>query len=113
MDCEPVFDYGRSLASWEYTGESYHQGVATAVSTEQGSDVRLTLTTDMSLGFEGGHAGSRTLLPEGEVRFVAFSWGGAQPPTTNTHAHQRLIRTPHPSRHTRHPRSAPRPPRPR
>ena len=30
MDCEPVFDYGRSLAGWEYTGESYHQGTATA-----------------------------------------------------------------------------------
>ena len=28
MDCEPVFDYGRSLAGWEYTGESYHQGTA-------------------------------------------------------------------------------------
>jgi alpha,alpha-trehalase len=95
MDCEPVFDYGRSLASWEYTGESYHQGVATAVSTEQGSDVQLTLTTDMSLGFEGGHAGSRTLLKEGEVRFVALSWGGAEPPTTYDDAYQRLVWTAH------------------
>src|SRR3954452_11113039 len=95
MDCEPVFDYGRSLASWEYTGDSYHQGVATAVSNEQGSDVRLTLTTDMSLGFEGGHAGSRPLLKEGDHRFVALSWGGAEPPTTYDDAYQRHVWTAH------------------
>ena len=35
----------------------------------------------MRLGFEGGQASARTLLKEGDVRFVALSWGGAVPPT--------------------------------
>jgi alpha,alpha-trehalase len=95
MDCEPVFDYGRSPASWEYTGESYHQGVAAASSTTPGGDVRITLTTDMLLGFEGGHAGSRTLLKEGDARFVALSWGGAEPPMTYDDAYARLVWTAH------------------
>ena len=28
MDCEPVFDYGRGRAAWEYTGDGYHEVVA-------------------------------------------------------------------------------------
>ena len=31
----------------------------------------------MLLGFEGGQASARTLLKEGDTRFVALSWGGA------------------------------------
>ena len=49
----------------------------------------------MLLGFEGGHAGSRTLLKEGDVRFVALSWGGAEPPTTYDDAYARLVWTAH------------------
>ena len=56
---------------------SYHQGRATR---RRARDVTLTLTTDMLLGFEGGQASARTLLKEGDVRFVALSWGGAEPP---------------------------------
>jgi GH15 family glucan-1,4-alpha-glucosidase len=91
MDCEPVLDYGRRPAQWEYTGATYHQGVAAC----EGDDVRLTLTTDMLLGFEGGHAGSRTLLKEGDVRYVALSWGGAEPPTSADDAYERLVWTAH------------------
>jgi GH15 family glucan-1,4-alpha-glucosidase len=91
MDCEPVFDYGRKHARWDYTGESYHQGEATA----EGSDVRLTLTTDMLLGFEGGQASTRTLLKEGDVRYVALSWGGAVPPASYDEAYQKLVWTAH------------------
>jgi GH15 family glucan-1,4-alpha-glucosidase len=91
MDCEPVLDYGRKPVRWEYTGESYHQGEATA----DGSDVRLTLTTDMLLGFEGGQASARTLLKAGDQRFVALSWGGAKPPTTFEAAYHKLVWTAH------------------
>ncbi len=28
LDCEPVFDYGRAAAHWEYTGAGYRHGVA-------------------------------------------------------------------------------------
>jgi GH15 family glucan-1,4-alpha-glucosidase len=91
MDCEPVFDYGRKHATWEYTGESYHQGDAVA----DGCDVRLTLTTDMLLGFEGGQASTRTLLKEGDVRFVALSWGGAIPPASYDEAYKKQVWTAH------------------
>jgi GH15 family glucan-1,4-alpha-glucosidase len=91
MDCEPVLDYGRKHARWEYTGESYHQGEAAA----EGSDVRLTLTTDMLLGFEGGQASTRTLLKEGDVRYVALSWGGAIPPASYDEAYKKLVWTAH------------------
>ena len=30
MDCEPLFDYGRQPATWNYTDYGYHQGEATA-----------------------------------------------------------------------------------
>jgi GH15 family glucan-1,4-alpha-glucosidase len=92
MDCEPVFDYGRRPAQWEYTGPSYHEGRATCDDLD---DVHLTLTTDMLIGFEGGHAGSRTLLKEGDVRFVALSWGGAEPPSSYDDAYGRLVWTAH------------------
>ena len=71
MECEPVLDYGRQPVTWTYTDRGYHQGSASA----RGSDVTLTLTTDLRLGFEGGQAAARTLLREGDVRYVALSWG--------------------------------------
>jgi GH15 family glucan-1,4-alpha-glucosidase len=91
MDCEPVLDYGRSHVRWEYTGEGYYQGTASA----EGIDLALTLTTDMRLGFEGGQASTRTLLKSGDVRFVALSWGGAVPPTTFADAYKRQVWTAH------------------
>jgi alpha,alpha-trehalase len=91
MDCEPVLDYGRRPVHWDYSGQDYHAGQATA----DGSDVRLTLTTDMLLGFEGGQASTRTLLKQGDVRFVALSWGGAEPPHTYADAYRRQVWTAH------------------
>jgi GH15 family glucan-1,4-alpha-glucosidase len=91
MDCEPVPDYGRTPVQWDYTGESYQQGRATA----DGTDLGLTLTTDMRLGFEGGQASTRTLLKAGDLRFVALSWGGAVPPTTYDDARARQVWTAH------------------
>ena len=91
MDCEPVLDYGRAHVRWDYVGDSYHQGEATA----EGHETRLLLTTDLRLGFEGGQAGSRTLLKEGDTRFVALSWGGAVPPTTYAEAYEKQVWTAH------------------
>ncbi|HKJ10938.1 MAG TPA: glycoside hydrolase family 15 protein [Ornithinimicrobium sp.] len=92
MDCEPVFDYGRAPITWTYTGEDYHQAVATA---EEGSDLELTLTSDMAIGFEGGQAESRTLLKAGDTRFVALSWNGAPPPKDFDDAYKRQVWTAH------------------
>ena len=71
MECEPVLDYGRHPVTWAYTDRGYHQGHAQA----DGSDVSLTLTTDLRLGFSGAQASARTLLRAGDERFVALSWG--------------------------------------
>ena len=37
LDCEPVFDYGREPARWEYAGDGYHEAV---IAAPTGIDVR-------------------------------------------------------------------------
>ena len=91
VDCEPVLNYGKTHVRWEYSNQSYYQGVATA----EGQDVRLTLTSDLRIGFEGGQASARTLLKEGDVRFVALSWGGGVPPSDFADAYRRQVWTAH------------------
>lgn len=91
MACEPCLDYGRRTLHWDYTDRGYHQGVGQA----EGFDLTLTLTTDFRIGFEGAQATARTLLKEGDERFVALSWGAVPPPTTSQEAHDRLEWTAH------------------
>jgi GH15 family glucan-1,4-alpha-glucosidase len=78
MECEPVLNV-------------YHQAQTRSVSGE----LTLTLTTDMRLGFEGGQAAARTLLKEGDVRYVALSWGRKEPPLDFEDAYSRLVWTAH------------------
>jgi GH15 family glucan-1,4-alpha-glucosidase len=89
MDCMPVFDYGRLPAEWHHTGSGYHEAVA------PGNDLALQLTTDLNIGFEGSLATSRSLLKQGESRFVALSWSEHAPPRTHQEALDRLIWTVH------------------
>ena len=91
LDCEPVFDYGRELGSWQYTGDDYHQGVCTS----PGSGPKLTLTSDLNLGFEGPSAVARSLIREGERRFVALSWNEGEPPADYDEAYRRHVWTAH------------------
>jgi len=91
MECEPVMNYGRERVSWAYTDKVYREGRATV----QGSDFALTLTTDMRLGFEGGQATARTLLKEGDTRYVTLSWAGRPPPLDHRDAYSRLVWTAH------------------
>ena len=89
MDCEPVFDYGRRPAQWEYSDGGYHEAVASS------DDLTLRLTTDLNVGFEGSLATARTLLKEGQRRFVALSWSQHPPPRTYEEAAYRLRWTCH------------------
>jgi GH15 family glucan-1,4-alpha-glucosidase len=89
MDCEPVFDYGRSPARWEYVDGGYHEAVASC------DDLTLRLTTDLNVGFEGSLATARTLLKEGQSRFVALSWSEHAPPRTYRDAADRMRWTCH------------------
>jgi len=91
MTCEPVLTYGREAVQWTFTGESYRQARAEAATT----DLTLTLTTDMLLGFEGGQASAHTLLKQGDTRFIALSWGGGVPPETFEDGFGRLVWTAH------------------
>jgi alpha,alpha-trehalase len=91
LDCEPVFDYGRCGARWEYTGPGYHAAKATG----DGTDVELKLTTDMNVGFEGSRATARTLMKAGDTLFVALSWSEHPAPTTYDDAYARLVWTAH------------------
>jgi len=89
MDCLPNFDYGRACAQWEYAGPGYHEALA------MGTGVDLRLTTDMNVGFEGPLATARTLLKQGETRFVTLSWSEHRPPATYDEAQSRLMWTVH------------------
>jgi GH15 family glucan-1,4-alpha-glucosidase len=91
MDCEPRFEYGRIFGNWSYTEDGYNQGICQC----SRSEVELTLTSDMNLGFEGPKAIARTLIKEGETRFVALSWGLPAPPRDHQEAYDRLVWTAH------------------
>jgi len=91
LDCEPVFDYGRSPAHWEYDGPGYHEAVARA----EGVETALRLTTSMRMGFEGPRATARTLMKEGDTLFVALAWSEHEAPRTYEDAYARLVWTAH------------------
>lgn len=91
MECEPKFDYGRHGANWSYTDSGYHQARATG----DPNGLELLVTTDLRLGLEGGKATARTLLKEGERRFVALSWTDHEPPLDIDEAQRRLTWTAH------------------
>ena len=77
--CEPVFDYGRTPATWTLQGDDRHVADAT------GAGVELRLTTDMALGIEGGRVRARHVLQEGEKLFCTISWAeGLQGPPTSS-----------------------------
>jgi alpha,alpha-trehalase len=60
--CEPVFDYGRTGASWTLADGDRHVADATGA----GSTVRLT--TDMALGIEGERVRARPVVGRGHGR---------------------------------------------
>jgi alpha,alpha-trehalase len=66
--CEPVFDYGRTAASWTLTDGSRHSADAA------GAGQTIRLHTDMALGIEGGRVRARHVLKAGEQVYCALSW---------------------------------------
>ena len=88
--CEPVFDYGRRHAQWQYVGPSY--GEATATSPGEDAPV-LRLTTDRRIGIEGSAAVIRNHMTEGDQAFVALSWASMTPARTWAEAAQKQWQT--------------------
>jgi alpha,alpha-trehalase len=91
LDCEPVFDYGRRVANWEYTADGYHEVLASA----DGCDVNLRLVSDMNLGIEGPRVTARTLIKEGQTRYCALAWSEHAPPHTYQEAYDQQVWTAH------------------
>lgn len=89
LECEPVFDYGRRDATWDYTGDGFGEAVASADGFHPG----LRLVTDLRLGFEGRRALALTTLAEGETAFVALAWGERAAPATTAEALERMETT--------------------
>jgi alpha,alpha-trehalase len=88
--CEPVFDYGRQRARWQFVGDGY--GEASIASTSSDHRV-LRLTTDRQLGIEDSTVIIRSRMTEGEEAFVALSWASMPPPRTWEEATQKQWQT--------------------
>jgi len=66
--CEPVFDYGRTPATWALVDGNRH------VADAGGAGQTLRLVTDMELGIEVNRVRARHVLSEGEQLYCALSW---------------------------------------
>jgi GH15 family glucan-1,4-alpha-glucosidase len=89
LECDPVYDYGRTRASWEYSGEAYEE----TLGSFEGTDLQLRLHSDLRLGIEGARVRARTTLQDGETAFVAMSWSEHGGPTTWEEAYAGVVRT--------------------
>ena len=89
VDCEPVPDYGRQPLSWSYTGDDYGSVVGAA----DGVDLKITLNSDLRIGFEGRRARARLAMRAGERHFVALTWSGATAPASFEEAEEAIDRT--------------------
>lgn len=73
MTCEPLFDYGRTVADW--TLVDLHTAQA------RGPGVTLRLYSDMALGVEGNRVRARHMIGRGETVFCVLSWAGREDET--------------------------------
>jgi GH15 family glucan-1,4-alpha-glucosidase len=88
LECEPAFDYGRSHATWEYTGAGYDEAATTTP-----GQVRLRMVGDLLLGHDGRAARARHRLQAGESCFIALGWGTRPPPADLEQARAALAQT--------------------
>ena len=86
--CEPAFDYGREPAEWTLVDDAGHAADAA------GAGQTLRLSTDLSIGIEGGSARARHVLTKGGRAFCALSWAdGLASPTDVADAAARIETT--------------------
>jgi GH15 family glucan-1,4-alpha-glucosidase len=89
LECDPIFDYGRRYATWEYVGNGYNEATASA----EGWPTKLTMTTDLRIGFEGSRVRAVSTLQDGDTAFVALAFSNHPGPKTYQEAYKRLVRT--------------------
>jgi GH15 family glucan-1,4-alpha-glucosidase len=91
--CEPIFDYGRTPATWELTDGDRHRAKATG-SGPAGRTQTLWLRTDLQLGIEKDRVRARHALHAGERAFCALSWAEqTDVPHTSDEAQARIEAT--------------------
>src|SRR5215216_2341043 len=88
--CEPIFDYGRSLADWALVDGGRQ------VADASGAGQTIRLRTDMELGIEANRVRARHVLREGEQLYCALSWAeGLAAPADVEEANAHLDATTH------------------
>ena len=88
LSCEPVFDYGRTSATW--TLLEGDNPVADAVA----GDRKLRLQSSIRLGIEGGSVRGHHTLTIGEEMYCCLSWAdGLACPATIDEANARMVAT--------------------
>jgi GH15 family glucan-1,4-alpha-glucosidase len=86
--CEPIFDYGRTVADWTLAEGSRQ------VADASGAGQTLRLRTSMELGIEANRVRARHVLREGEQVWCALSWAeGLAVPSDVDDANRRLAAT--------------------
>jgi alpha,alpha-trehalase len=86
--CEPVFDYGRTPASWTLVDGSRQLAEAS------GAGQTIRLQTDLELGIEANRVRARHVLRQGDQLYCALSWApGLALPATVEEASARLDAT--------------------
>jgi GH15 family glucan-1,4-alpha-glucosidase len=91
MVCEPMLDYGATVAQWSHTEDEYGH----ALDATDGKTA-FRLFSDTRMGIEGNRAHSRHTMAEGEKRFCAISWTQElRGPRTAEQAEARIDRTNH------------------
>jgi GH15 family glucan-1,4-alpha-glucosidase len=95
MVCEPMLNYGATMASWSAVEEDGADPVHNALDATGGETV-FRLFSDLRVGIEGNRVHARHTLTEGEKRFCAMSWTeGLGGPRTVAQAEGHLQRTSH------------------
>ncbi|MCF4120034.1 glycoside hydrolase family 15 protein [Antribacter sp. KLBMP9083] len=89
VTCEPMPDYARGEAEWQYVSDGYSSVVARC----GGVNPDLHLESSLRFGIEGRRAQARTRMTEGDTHFVAMSWGSLPAPTSWADAAEAMWRT--------------------
>jgi GH15 family glucan-1,4-alpha-glucosidase len=86
--CEPVFDYGRTSATWTISGDDGRSVDAVA------GDQKIRLQSSIRLGIEGDSVRGRHTLGTGEEVYCSLSWAdGLASPATTDDANARMAAT--------------------
>ncbi len=90
LTCAPVFDYGRTPATWTVAEDGH------AAQASSDGELTIGLRTDMAVGVEGDRVRARHTLTQGEQIYCSLSWEqDLCAPQSVDEANERLAATAH------------------